>query len=246
MNRIAKRALMVWTLAAACGTAAADVVGPESFEAGFGGWVKDSAVVGALPFAPEIARATAPAHSGAAALTFSARGNNGNGAVWLEKNFGVDAGTYDVALTFWMWSPVQSDAEAWNVVGAIGTADPEAQGDLAIVGRAGIAAGWRSYTLHKALTTRAGEPLWVAFGLGVTSRTDQKYGFDDVTVDISRHTCRTDLDHSGQVTVQDIFMFLDKWFSGSPLGDYNGSGGVNIADIFDFLSAWFAGCEGGV
>ena len=84
-----------------------------------------------------------------------------------------------------------------------------------------------------------------ALALGVASSTDQKYGFDDVTVEISRHTCRADFDASGRVSEHDIYLFLDKWLSGSAAADFNGSDGVTMRDIFDFLSAWFAGCGGG-
>ena len=242
MNRMMMRALMVCTLGAASGMATADVVSAESFETGLGEWVPDSAVLGGLLFDPSISRVTDPVHSGTAALTFRARGSNGNGAVWLEKSLVIGTGTYDVALTVWVWSPLRDDVAAWNVVGAIGTANPEVQSDLAVVGRAGMVAGWRAYTLRKTVTTRADESLWLALGVGVTSRTDQKYGFDDVTVNIVRHVCRADFDASGVVTVQDIYLFLDKWLSGSPAADFNGSDGVTIRDIFDFLSAWFAGC----
>ena len=49
-----------------------------------------------------------------------------------------------------------------------------------------------------------------------------------------------DWNHSGAVTVQDIFDFLSSWFAGS--GDFNGVGGSTVQDIFDFLAAWFVGC----
>jgi hypothetical protein len=46
------------------------------------------------------------------------------------------------------------------------------------------------------------------------------------------------------VTVQDIFDFLNAYFSASPAADFNGVGGVTVQDIFDFLSAYFVGCPG--
>ncbi len=54
--------------------------------------------------------------------------------------------------------------------------------------------------------------------------------------------CVADYDQSGVVNVQDIFGFLNGWFSADPRADINGVGGLNVQDIFDFLSAWFAGC----
>lgn len=51
--------------------------------------------------------------------------------------------------------------------------------------------------------------------------------------------CRCDANNNGGLEVQDIFDFLNLWFAGSPLADFNG-GGLGVQDIFDFLSCWFA------
>jgi hypothetical protein len=52
---------------------------------------------------------------------------------------------------------------------------------------------------------------------------------------------RSDCDHDGHVSVNDIFVFLDRFFTGDSGADFDNSGQVNTQDIFDFLSAWFAG-----
>jgi hypothetical protein len=57
----------------------------------------------------------------------------------------------------------------------------------------------------------------------------------------ARFRCRGDFNDSGVVSVQDIFDFLNAWFSGDPRADFNG-GGLGVQDIFDFLNAWFLGC----
>ena len=44
----------------------------------------------------------------------------------------------------------------------------------------------------------------------------------------------------GGVSVQDIFDFLNDWFTSN--ADFNHSGNTEIQDIFDFLNAWFIGC----
>jgi hypothetical protein len=54
--------------------------------------------------------------------------------------------------------------------------------------------------------------------------------------------CAPDYDHSGTLSVQDIFDFLNGWFAGAAQADFNHSGGLEVQDIFDFLNAWFGGC----
>ncbi len=52
--------------------------------------------------------------------------------------------------------------------------------------------------------------------------------------------CPADWNHSGTLTVQDIFDFLNAWFAGA--ADFNNDTQLTVQDIFDFLNAWFAGC----
>lgn len=54
--------------------------------------------------------------------------------------------------------------------------------------------------------------------------------------------CPANVNGSGGVSVQDIFDFLNWYFSSAPQGDFNASGTVSVQDIFDFLAAYFAGC----
>lgn len=56
--------------------------------------------------------------------------------------------------------------------------------------------------------------------------------------------CKADFDQSGAVSVQDIFAFLDAWFTGSTTADIvsNGSTPPTVQSIFAFLNAWFTGC----
>ncbi len=54
--------------------------------------------------------------------------------------------------------------------------------------------------------------------------------------------CAADFNNSGNLTVQDIFDFLNAWFNSDPRADFNNVNGLNIQDIFDYLNAWFAGC----
>jgi len=54
--------------------------------------------------------------------------------------------------------------------------------------------------------------------------------------------CFADYNHSGAVTVQDIFDFLANYFAGNPNTNINGAGGLTVQDIFDFLEQYFTGC----
>jgi hypothetical protein len=53
--------------------------------------------------------------------------------------------------------------------------------------------------------------------------------------------CPADFNASHSTTVGDIFDFLNAWFAGNPLADFNGNG-IAVSDIFDFLNQWFTGC----
>jgi hypothetical protein len=58
--------------------------------------------------------------------------------------------------------------------------------------------------------------------------------------------CPADFDHSGDVSVGDLFGYLDAWFAefgafGNGLAaDFDVSGDVSVADLFAYLDAWFA------
>lgn len=54
--------------------------------------------------------------------------------------------------------------------------------------------------------------------------------------------CPADFDKVDGVNVQDIFSFLNTWFTGNQAADFDGVNGVEVSDIFGFLNAWFAGC----
>jgi hypothetical protein len=54
--------------------------------------------------------------------------------------------------------------------------------------------------------------------------------------------CRGDFNHSGNVSVQDIFDYLGAFFSDDPLADFDGQSGVTLQDLFDYLTAFFTGC----
>ncbi len=50
---------------------------------------------------------------------------------------------------------------------------------------------------------------------------------------------RADLNHDGIVSLQDLFDFLQLWFSSNAAADVDSSGTVGIPDIFSYLQQWF-------
>lgn len=54
--------------------------------------------------------------------------------------------------------------------------------------------------------------------------------------------CPADVDGAGGVTIDDLFIYLNMWFTGEGSADMDGVGGVGIDDLFVFLGRWFAGC----
>lgn len=74
---------------------------------------------------------------------------------------------------------------------------------------------------------------------------------DDPSTFVS-FSCAADFNASGQLTIDDLFVFLNAWFNtcsgqtGAPCNgvsaDFDRSGGVTIDDLFLYLNAWFAGC----
>jgi hypothetical protein len=61
------------------------------------------------------------------------------------------------------------------------------------------------------------------------------------------NACRADFDLSGEVSIQDLFTFLQAFFGGTlgpspPDGDFDGSGEIGAEDLFQFLAQWFTSC----
>jgi hypothetical protein len=63
------------------------------------------------------------------------------------------------------------------------------------------------------------------------------YGFT-----LTAPPCTADFNHSGDITVQDIFDFLDAYFANQSSANINADAGISVQDIFDFLAAYFSGC----
>lgn len=55
-------------------------------------------------------------------------------------------------------------------------------------------------------------------------------------------TCTADFNGNQGADTQDIFDYLNGWFTGHPRCDVDALPGVATSDLFAFLNAWFAGC----
>lgn len=56
--------------------------------------------------------------------------------------------------------------------------------------------------------------------------------------------CYADFGHSDGVSIDDLFRYLNAWFTGSPFASFGGDGVATpaIDDLFQYLNAWFTGC----
>lgn len=54
--------------------------------------------------------------------------------------------------------------------------------------------------------------------------------------------CPADVNLDGMSTVDDLFIYINWWFSAVRTADFNVSGTVSIDDLFLYLNAWFVGC----
>ncbi|MBY0313257.1 MAG: hypothetical protein K2W85_14405 [Phycisphaerales bacterium] len=93
--------------------------------------------------------------------------------------------------------------------------------------------------------SEVGKSYLIVFGLHWSP---SQSGFADVWVEdlgtcspVTR-CCRADANFNGGLDSQDIFDFLNFYFTQDQRADYNRDGAIDNADLFDFLNAYFAGC----
>lgn len=56
------------------------------------------------------------------------------------------------------------------------------------------------------------------------------------------NVCRADWNGVGGSTIDDLFLYMNAWFTSDGAADFDFSGGVSIDDLFQYLNAWFVGC----
>ena len=62
------------------------------------------------------------------------------------------------------------------------------------------------------------------------------------TGNLSITCCPPDYDANGALTIDDLFLYFNGYFTGAPAADFNGVGGVTIDDLFLYINAYFTGC----
>lgn len=102
------------------------------------------------------------------------------------------------------------------------------------VGTAEAGGGWTADTMASfrgGLYIGAGFQIWdgkSAAGMSVYER--------------PCNPCPADFNGSGSLTIDDLFLFINAWFSSLPGADFNGANGITIDDLFLYLNAYFVGC----
>jgi len=163
----------------------------QSFETNFGGWTGDAAV----PPDPNnpgsdvdwnVSRVTSPAKFGQHSVELYIDGRQDDGTVWIEKALSTKRNAQiHVKVSFELYSESESFNVIAAVVGFAGTANPEAEADLTVLGKANDASGWKRYTYMATLETDSSGEFWVAIGISVRWEAEMTYNLDDVEVTIS-------------------------------------------------------------
>ena len=224
----------------------------HGFEQGLSPWVADD-YIGAttLPWVFVVRRSQAQAHDGEWSVEVSIDGRNDDGTVWLERAVSLGAGTYDVTLSFWLWSESVAQIGVWEVLGYVGEGDPEVELDFTGLGPANQTQGWHRYEHTQSIALTGGSQVWVAAAINVVFETLWRTHYiDSMTIEIVGQGCRADCDQSSGPGVLDIFDFLcfqNSFVNGEPYAcECDTTTGPFVCDIFDFLcfqNAFVAGCR---
>jgi len=162
----------------------------EDFENGFGEWGTDADV----PLDPnnpghpvewDITHSTDVANSGQYSIKLSIDGLQDEGTIWIERKIAVQKNSQmqvNVSFDFY------SEQESFNTIAAVcafaGVRNPEAEEDFVVVGSANEIAGWKKYSLTRAIDTGSSEELWVALGISVRWETYMTYYIDNVEIKV--------------------------------------------------------------
>ena len=163
----------------------------ESFEQGFGGWIKDADVPldpnnPGHPVAWNVSRVASRANSGQYSVEMSIDGRQDDGTVWIEKKISVrNNSQIQVKISFEFYSKEESFNVIAGVCAYAGIPNPEAEAQFTVIGNANEFAGWKHYIYTTTLLTGSSGEMWVAVGITVRWETEMTYNLDDVAIMIS-------------------------------------------------------------
>ncbi len=160
-----------------------------NYEDGMEGWEPDHQITcgDATPpceFVWGVQRSTEQAKQGRYSLRVSLDGRNDDGTVWIERPFSVPS-TVTVNLSFWLWSPSESQANRWPVLANVGIRNPRSEADFTIIGETDTAPGWVQHTYSRTFKTGEATRIWVGYGVGATWEIARVYYLDVARVTIS-------------------------------------------------------------
>lgn len=172
-----------------------DKVQRESFEAGFGGWEKGAWMpdqrTWSLNRVQEKKGVNPRPYNGKWEIAAYQDGTGDDGTVWLTKAIRVQPDSqYELKLSFYLWSPVQTPINEWSVVAYGGLVKPEINSSpdqwrfFGTIGLTGEVAGWKQYSYGKTIKTGKDSLIWLAFGQHVLWETPRTYFWDLVQVEI--------------------------------------------------------------
>jgi hypothetical protein len=150
-----------------------------------------------------------------------------------QRWFSNNAGTNPSAKIFKV-EVSGTDGSTWQTLETVGPSG------------AGTSGSWiaQSLALPAAVLTPNFRIRFIADDTGTGSLVEA--AVDDVSITTTTctqpQTCRVDVDGSGGASIDDIFVFINRWFANDPRADFDDSSSITIDDIFIFINAWFAGC----
>lgn len=164
------------------------VIVRQGFEVGWEGWQKGSDVPQDphtnRPVEWSIELSTKEFKEGYGSARFFLDGRQDDGTIWLAKVLSVPKGRpLIVNLSFYLWSPEQSDNIRAYVVAYAGALMPGEEAEFTHREPADKTKGWRRYQFTIPVASTEGE-LWVALGISVAWETLLEYFVDDVRVEV--------------------------------------------------------------
>jgi len=227
----------------------------EGFESGFGPWTTHAFVHQYPQCRPNCelewsaVLSQTQAFDGVQSVEVTANGSFDDGTVWLQRSIELEPGTWDVSLTFQLWS-FGGDVGVFEVVAYISQPPAIEERDFDIIGNA-TTTGWAPFSHQATITVDQPTTIHVAAGINVVFETTQTYWFDAIQISgvpDQPSTSPADLNGDGVVNGIDLGILLANWSipAGSPgcggaspcPADVNVDGVVDGIDLGILLASW--------